>query len=277
MMFRHHLKSLVIFALVHFSSALRIAVAPTEENLPQNGRIAILVRGQAFRSEHLSKSCDLEWQNKQHEATDSFIRNIVEPLEHNGNKVDLFILNGDASCEAFLSLIPKYGNRIASVMEVETRNQGDNMRKTLNQFKHKVGNPDLDQIAKQYDVVMIVRHDMIWKMNVARWPTVDFNKFNFFSECGVSGVQHTFDHCVNDIFHMMPAASFNAFDAVIGTPHCFRGAEHLNAKEEFTNGHGCWRGIADKIGEQQMTFITDWVPQNVLFQRNYSNDIADLF
>jgi len=273
MMFRHHLKSLVIFALVHFSNALRIAVAPTEENLPQNGRIAILVRGQAFRSKHLAKGCDLNWQNVQHEATDSFIRNIVEPLEHSGNKVDLFILNGDTSCEAFQSLIPKYGDRIVSVMEVETQNQGDNMRKTLNQFKDKVGSPD--QIAKQYGVVMIVRHDTIWKMNVDSWPTVDFNKFNFFSLCpkdvkGFSGL------CVNDIFYMMPAAWFNAFDAVVGTRGCFKNGASSRFTEEQSSGHGCWPGIADKINEEQMTFITDWVPGTGITSIREPNPIADM-
>jgi len=263
-MLRQHLQSLVIFALVHSSNALRIGVAPTEKNLPQNGRIAILVRGQAFRSGTYSKSCELKWQNEQHEATDSFIRNIVEPLENNGNKVDLFILNGDTKCkEAFQSLITKYGNRIVSVMEVDTRNQGDNMRKTLNQFKDKVGSPD--EIAKQYDVVMIVRHDTIWKTNIDSWPTADFNKFNFFSLCEAGG-RRGMDHCVNDILHMMPAASFNEFDSVIGQPNCFPDFGH-------GYGHGCWRYIADKIDERQMTFITDWVPADTI---RSPNDIAEL-
>lgn len=239
-----------------------------EDRLPNNGHIAILLRGQAFRNGRLTMGCNDAAIYDQLRATKSLLTHIVDPLEQNHNTVEFFIVNGNSkdACPNFEALVmSKFGNRVKSVMQYNSEDQPDNIRKALEQFKYKAGG--LDNITKRYDLIMIVRHDSEWLTSVNTWPTAEFDKFNFFSLCEEQGsFGGPKEHCVNDNFHMMPGSLWKAFESTVGTEHCF------NAAFRHGSGHGCYPALASRIGENHIAFITDWrPPHRVRDPNNISN------
>lgn len=235
-----------------------------QQRLPKGGHIAILLRGQAFRCGNRSDPT-----NAQLEATDSLMSKIVFPLEQNSNNVEFFVSHN--KCREFESeLLPKFGERIAAISEFDSPDQGTNMRFSLDKFKSKVGG--LENIAKKYDLVMIIRHDQIWHQWLYQWPTANFDKFNFFSQCEPDRLEFGRGgppaNCVNDPFHMMPGSMFSAFDSVAGNAG---GKGCFNKSFKHGCGHGCYPDMETLIGAENITFITNWVPRHSVGE---SNDVS---
>lgn len=238
-----------------------------EDKLPNDGHIAILVRGQAFRTGALTTGCDDAAVSDQLRATESLLTHIVHPLEQKHNTVEFFVLNGNSkdACPNFEALVvPKFGDRVASVTQFNSNHQSDNIRKALDQFNEKAGGAD--KIAKRYDLILIVRHDSEWMTPVNSWPTAEFDKFNFFSRCEKIGGSKK--KCINDIVQVMPGSLWKAFDSTVGTKHCF------NITFRHGSGHGCYPELASRIGDDQIAFITDWRPEHRI--RDSPNNITHL-
>jgi len=237
--------------------ALRVEV--TNSALPKEGHVAILLRGQAFRHGRKSEACQKQQIPAQLNATDSLIDKIVAPLERNQNTVEFFIVNGNSQehCPMFEELLmPKFGKRVAAIRQYESLNQSDSMIAVLEEFRFA-------RDPQQYDLILIVRHDDYWKQSISEWPTADFDKFNLFSECG------EFKACMSDIFFMMPGSRWKGFRDAVGTPRCF--------DNQLTHGHYCGRAILKNIGQDNISFITDWRPKSpVGNQIRQKNGVADL-
>ena len=71
--------------------------ASASTSLPSNGRVAFLVRGEAYRlgGRNLDTAqaggCNEEGAESQNEATHSLLKLLVQPLEARGNQVDMFV------------------------------------------------------------------------------------------------------------------------------------------------------------------------------------------
>lgn len=241
-------------------SALRADIS--SRALPSNGRVAMLLRGQAFRHRQYSHGCDVASVPVQLNCTESLMTHIVAPLEKNHNSVELFVVNGNSkdSCPSFDELLmPKFGNRVVSAKEYESPNQADNMNVVLQEFTANSG-----QFANTYDLIIIVRHDDQWLTSISEWPTAEFDKFNLFSLCEDNGKEF----CVNDNLHMMPGSLWKGFRDAIGTQYCF------NARHRRGLGHNCYPAFAERMGQDNITFITSWRPTWALGVRG-PNGIAE--
>lgn len=202
-------------------------------------------------------------------CTESLMKNIVGPLEDNHNTVDLFVVNGNRKhkCTAFDEFVmPKLGNRVRSVSQYDSKTQADNMVTVLENFRYEVGGQDED-ISNQYDLIVIVRHDQEWKISISEWPNADFHKLNLFSLCEESINGGDKWSCVNDVLHMMPGSLWKGFREAVGTEQCF------NKKHRNGVGHQCFPAFSERVGEDNITFITDWRPT---FGVRDPNDIAQL-
>jgi hypothetical protein len=282
------LRLLWLAELVIPLNALRVEVSNWA--LPRNGRIAILLRGQAFRhwdgaaGGHPPAGCDVgnpDVVAAQLHCTDSLLKNIVAPLEQNHNSVEFFILNGNSkeNCHSFDQLLmPKFGHRVVSVREYDSPDQAHNMKAVLNEFERSVGGHDI--ITKRYDLIIIARHDENWLTSISQWPTAEFGKLNLFSKCEI-GFREKKPHprhcdkrlkktCVNDNFHMMPGSLWEGFRDAVGTAYCF----HPDL-EPFPHGHCCYPDFVERVGQDNITFITDWRPNEEETVRG-PNDIAEL-
>lgn len=263
-------------------NSLRVEV--DNRALPNNGHIAILLRGQAFRHLKGSQGCNVgnpDVVAAQLRCTESLMTNIVAPLEHNHNSVELFIANGNskAHCPSFDELlIPKFGNRVVSVEQYESQDQATSMKAVLHQFERNAGGHDM--ITKRYDLIIIARHDEHWLTSISQWPTAEFDKFNLFSLCeeglGMKMLKMPREHCslhktcVSDTFHMMPGSLWKGFQDAVGTEFCFH-----PSLEPFPHGHCCYTAFSERLGKDNISFITDWRPGSDGHVRD-SNGIAEL-
>jgi hypothetical protein len=212
------------------------------------------------------------------------VENVVKPLEANDNSVDFFVTVGDENCTHTQSLLDLFGSRIRGTNSFTSLDQGSNMRETLNFFKAEVGKQFQAGIMNRYSLIIIARHDLLWEMPMSQWPGVNYDAFNFFSQCeptpnvdplnqglGTRGFSHggPKENCVNDVVHMMRGSQFAAFDAAVGRDCCFM----LTPDSHRSAGHGCYPHVAALLDKgQQISFLTDWRPQHAIREHNaFSN------
>ena len=131
--------------------------------------------------------------------------------------------------------------------------QADSMRFALDLFKNA------STTIAAYNLVMFVRHDMVWTKDIDMWPRpADFSKFSFVPLCqnnqgGVDDWVRIGRSCVNYVMQFMPSKLFQAFDLVVGTPKCF------NSNFRHGDGHECYEAVAQATG-QKPGFATGYVP-----------------
>jgi len=177
--------------------------------LPRNGRVAIVLRGHAFRNAKIG--CNPEQRDYQLAVTGLFVSNVVEPLEKLGNKVDI-IAGIDKHCKMMSEIVELLGHgRILATPDVKALDQSRAMRLALDGFKSAIQGVE---VADQYDLIFIVRHDIIWKQPITVFNT-DFSNLNFADWCKY------FDKCLNDIVQVMPGRIFTVFDSMVNQPGCF--------------------------------------------------------
>lgn len=221
------------------------------QHVPQNGRVVVLFRGQAFRvpwGEKPHPFCVNEAMDSQMNWTRSFLSNVAEPLEANGNKVDIVFTS--PPCEMNKALADLLGwNRIRRTSYFSEENQGDSMRKAMGELKY-----NLD--VQNYDLVIITRHDLIWKVPITSWA-VSFNDFLFVAHCEIGaqpdkgGMDCVFDHV-----QVMPGKYFNMFyDVVVSPGPCFR----------TIDGHQCSLPMKEqlaKVGGKVSLIKGNWRPEH---------------
>eukprot|EP00928_Gymnodinium_smaydae_P004277 TRINITY_DN11474_c1_g1_i1.p1 TRINITY_DN11474_c1_g1~~TRINITY_DN11474_c1_g1_i1.p1 ORF type:complete len:285 (-),score=16.40 TRINITY_DN11474_c1_g1_i1:59-913(-) len=248
----------LFFELIYIVSALGIMNRKVNRepsaDLPRNGRVAILVRGESFRKGRHTSGCnsDADAQAVQLRSTQSLISGVIRPLEELGNKVE--IVATDKSCSLTPALLKLLERWVLKFETVRGEHQGDNMRAALQLFK-----ATLDPV--QYDLVFVVRHDEVFHVPINYWGpgaaaaaslditpetmsflNANFSKMNFFSRCQLrAGEAFGGDLCVYDLIHIMPGRLFPAFDATIGsTPGCF-------FTDPVGNGHNCYRAMSQAM------------------------------
>lgn len=236
---------------------------------PSYGRVAFIVRGEAFRlgGRNLDTSqaggCKKQGAEPQREATQTLLNLMVSPLEARGNRVDMFITetSGEgAPCKMAHTLQEMYQggqNRTLSFKTVARMpSQADSVRLALDFFKEGVSGP----VEDAYDLVLILRHDMVWTMAIDQWPRpADFSKFSFLSSCE----KRAGEKCVSDTFLMMPGSMFAAFDRVAGS----EGSRCFVASFRHGSGHECYDAISKAIGEPPVV-ATDYTPRGSVRRAN---------
>jgi hypothetical protein len=264
-----------LLALPHAFNALD----PEKSNaMPKQIHVAVLMRGQVFRStgRHGLSCLDSEKQT-QLDATESLLENVVKPLEANSNSVEFFVTVGDENCTHTQSLLDKFGGRLRATKIFTSHDQGSNMRETLNLFKEQVGKQfQVSNVMDRYSLIIVARHDLMWEKPMSQWAGVNYDAFNFFSQCQpkpnadpskqgpgkelfVRGGPK--ENCVNDVAHMMHGSQFEAFDAAVGKECCFMfmpngmedhsqkpGGGQLPANQVASlqaAGHGCYSHVAE--------------------------------
>merc|ERR1719240_2108146 len=144
-----------------------------KKSLPHNGRVAILFRGQTFRKWEAGKrfqsggvpACSRDMVELQKNASRTVTDLIIEPLEKRGNKVEVFIT--DTPCKMTNKLVDVLGaERVVKTVTVQTQGQAENMNAALHVLKEAAGGKHgRHNVAHNYNLVIIIRHDMAWKMS----------------------------------------------------------------------------------------------------------------
>ena len=159
---------------------------PLTAGLPQHGRVAVLLRGEAFRCGGKSSyGCCKEAHDPQVHATNSLFKRVVLPLQDHGNKVHVFMseasgfptARGDAHCDMDHDLKVVFPPEVLRVFKPSPRRKGQAaaFRYAMDLFK---ANAD----PASYDLIIIVRHDLFWNAPIHQLPPpADLSKVSFFS------------------------------------------------------------------------------------------------
>mmetsp|Transcript_18497 Transcript_18497/g.46349 ORF Transcript_18497/g.46349 Transcript_18497/m.46349 type:complete len:237 (+) Transcript_18497:29-739(+) len=158
-----------------------------------NSRVAILLRGRAFREVSASHdrrppsagcSGSIAANKSQTLASLSLRNHIVAPLEACGNVVEILITecSRPQGCSRFQQLIlDLYGSRVvASITRCMTKDQLRSVRMSLDLLKSAAD-------KRNYDMIIITRHDIIWAHPITHWRSFNASSFNFLGGC-----------CIND-------------------------------------------------------------------------------
>eukprot|EP00747_Dinoflagellata_sp_TGD_P185537 gnl/TRDRNA2_/TRDRNA2_42111_c0_seq1.p1 gnl/TRDRNA2_/TRDRNA2_42111_c0~~gnl/TRDRNA2_/TRDRNA2_42111_c0_seq1.p1 ORF type:complete len:333 (+),score=12.84 gnl/TRDRNA2_/TRDRNA2_42111_c0_seq1:74-1072(+) len=259
---RHKHEAGPVASAVHVQTLVQGRPDVNSNSYPHSSRIAIVLRGQAFRSGRRESPGCIDTPDsiaRQHNQTQSLLDNIILPLERSKNDVDLYIAES-SQCPLTSKIVALLEGRVKRHTTTHSDNQAHGMRLALDFFK-------LQRKDVKYDLIMVTRLDIQWKEPIDKWPSANFGTFNLFSHCP-SGIIAKMVHCggqsctdphrcVNDILHIMPAKHFDAFDAIVGTPSCFNPKHYLN-----TSGHFCYNSFAAAFGEQNISYVTPWIPVN---------------
>ena len=226
--------------------------------LPQHGRVAVLLRGEAFRCGGKSSyGCCEEAHDPQVHATNSLFKRVVLPLQEYGNSVHVFMseasgfpsARGDAHCDMDHDLQAVFPPEVLRVFKPSPRRSGQAaaFRYAMDLFKAHAD-------PASYDLIIIVRHDLFWNAQIHQLPApADLSKVSFFSRC--SGSDGDLPHCVMDMLVTMPGSKFAAFDGVASTGCCYASGYRHGA------GHGCYNQTVFAL-EAEIGVLTDWRPKN---------------
>jgi len=241
--------------------------------LPQGSRIALLFRGQVFRDRAAQGNrpgCSTvdKAEKAQYLMTKSALNKIVVPFEMASHTVDIYLFDS-SNCSSKLGIIadhfgregegpgvgPFWGNRSRVVFQQSFlgSSQSESMARTLHEFR-KHG-------PEKYRAIFLLRHDLIYKTVVYDWPTVNYDKFNFYSHCEKSHPGYDSEdprQCVVDIIGVMPGKYFAPWQRIVGTGDCFNGKPGKFGRD---CGHFCYNQTAEAIGEENIGFVTDWIPE----------------
>lgn len=234
-------------------------------DVPRNGRIAILIRGQAFRKYSNGQRfrggvppCLEEMTDDQINVSQSLLEKIIVPLQEQNNKVDVVIT--DSPCKLTRKINKLLGSVVLASKQFETSGQADDMAKAIDAFiEAHQGHEKL----KEYDMIFITRHDIEWLMDIRQWEA-DFSKLNFFARCEPGAARNVGgEDCVYDNLHVMPGPLFQAFADTIGKdPGCF-----LTDTDPLGWGHACLNPLTAAL-PGKISFITDWRPSGSVRANN---------
>jgi len=219
--------------------------------LPNGSKIAILLRGQAFRSGgpvRTSRSdhtaCAESHMSDQLRITQSALDNIVLPLELHSHTVDVYLVES-GNCPLLHHVAGLFGARVRVKDTFKGKRQVNGVLKALELFRGRAE-------PESYKVVFMLRFDLLFKTSIYNWPDVNIDAFNFFSRCEASPqttfIEQNFKYCVNDILYVMPGGYVPAFNKMINND-CW-----------FGHGHFCYKHVVELFGEEHVGFITTEIP-----------------
>jgi len=214
--------------------------------LPNCSKIAILFRGQAFRSGGRvnATACTESRVPDQLRITQSALDNIVLPLELHSHTVDIYLVES-GNCPLLHYVAGLFGTRVRVKNRFHGIVQVQGVLKVLEEFRWHA-KPD------SYNVVLMLRFDLIFKTSIYSWPDVNIDAFNFFSPCEVSPSTKAWwdagDGCANDILYVMPGGYVPAFNKMINNV-CW-----------FGHGHLCYKHVVAAFGKEHVGFVTNEIP-----------------
>lgn len=214
---------------------------------PRNGRVAILLRGTAFRNKNNQSRWCQEGDNKsrrlQKLATLSLVEYVILPLEQANNTVDVIVTDHECPLSKPGGLLVSWigEQRVKVVETTEGRDQSTNILFTIDLLSKYSGGSEGDVVAK-YSHVFVMRHDTVFGKPLTAW-NADFSKVVFPFKCpGWNGA--------HDLFHIVPAEYFHRFIKTVDLGQCFQGAD----------GHLCLQAMVWHAGEDSVDTALQWRP-----------------
>lgn len=225
--------------------------------LPHGSRVAVLFRGQVFRGSGMwGGSCNSEPEavKKQLLMTKSAMDKIVLPFEAASHNVDIYLFES-SNCSMLERIVGMLGPRLRFQSSFQGKSQSDSMTRTVKEFK--LHDPE------KYRVIVMLRFDATYKSYINEWPTVNYDKFNFYSHCQRTRDKTKYDPedprvCVNDVMQVMPGKYFDPWQRIVGKGDCFNGHPGPYGRD---CGHFCYNQTAEVVGQENIGFVTDWVPE----------------
>lgn len=209
------------------------------QNIPKGGRIAVLMRGH-FRGGSLLDGCKkLGVSPCQVKATQSFMDKVMMPLQARNNTIDVFVTDipcnmADQLHDTYLPQARFITNNVKALLSRVTFNT---FNETMRFFQDTLNTSKAESV---YDMVIITRHDILWKKSLYASKILNFSNFNFASPCEGGANQ-----CVSDVLQVMPASFFNTFSEsqCFSNDHgynCHASAMKASHEKKASVGYAFW-------------------------------------
>lgn len=246
-----------------------------DDTLPRGGCITVILRGEPFRSTDCDANATDARVQRQLDATGSLFRRIVRPLANLGNDVRLVVTacrsahesSRGSPCDALIQslLLPLFQYEWSSISTLASWNstcvsqhQGAAVSIALEQARHSPRRAE----CKRDDLVILTRHDILWTMDIDRWPTANFSTVVFPSR--LENGSAFGDEGVNDVLIASPGALFVGVADIL--PRCWarwRGPDGVERDDHVPQGHYCGTVIQREL-RVPISVATDWRPKIAL-------------
>ena len=285
-------------ALAHAGASKATSTMTAAEAELASHRVAILLRGQAFRTGTQSDGCNPKTVDHQLMQAKQFMMYVVEPLVRAGKKVRLVITVNNGACSLVPQLMNVYTNftnfepgtvrLIAADTVTVTPSQSAGILNTLKLFQAAAMKPQ-GGAWDRYAAIILARHDLTWHAPITKFLSAENlgRGFYFLSRCEPGATFNGAD-CINDALFAGGSSLFLKFwKHAIGEKDCFVDAAYEKAGDpprtwrgQYHNniGHGCLTWTQAAVGAENVHFLTDWRPDSRLregLEKN-PNPLADI-
>ena len=209
--------------------------------VPHNATIAVLLLGETFRGVTSGNPCTEASIRDQKEATLSYLKNIVRPLQRNNNTVHLFYTQSNCT-KYFTDHMARWLNDTAKAhVTFDSRFTNAPTFYRYEQQNWRMGWRLLSKHAAHVDYVFQGRNDIMVPDPITSWPS-DFSKLLFEQEgrycrsaCNVGGHLRTIKKSCPEYSAVCSATRFAWFPK-----KDLRRIFFISSQQEFTHGYQEW-------------------------------------
>lgn len=240
--------------------------------LPRGGCVTVILRGEPFRSTGCKVNVTDVPVKRQLDATASLFHHIVCPLANLGNNVRLVVTachavhDAHRGCrrEALIQslLLPSFQYDVSTLASWNSTCRSLTQRNAVSIALEQARQSPRQLGCKRDDLVILTRHDILWKMDIDRWPTANFSTVVFPSRLENESLFG--DEGVNDVFISAPGELFASVADIL--PRCWarwkRPGEVHERDDRIQQGHYCGVKIKRELGVP-ISVATNWRPKKL--------------
>lgn len=199
-------------------------------------------RGEIFRGEH--GPCDIKSkfvESQQFNATKSLVSYVLDPLQNDfQNEVDV-VITESSNCYLASHIRQIIGvDRMLGLAKFSAITQGQSVQKAVAALDRIVV-AEKQQFVGTYDLILMVRHDSIFDMNIMWW-NVNMSQIAVTVDCPPEVKEDPFYgwDCVDDQLFAIPGKLWKPFrNVVFSKDGCFDECGIPGDENCHTEGHWC--------------------------------------
>mmetsp|Transcript_20682 Transcript_20682/g.63924 ORF Transcript_20682/g.63924 Transcript_20682/m.63924 type:complete len:368 (-) Transcript_20682:72-1175(-) len=214
-------------------------------------RVALVVRGVAYRDCGHGVACDAKSESAQRYCARSHVRHFVEPAEKLGLRVDVFVAT--YACPNRSDWTQEYRGDAREVVV----DAADAARASSESQLDSVARA-LSMLQRAYDGVVMTRNDLYFLNDLS--PALARQEFLFHADVSagarVAYPAHRNVSAVTDKLHVVPGAALDCFRSAL--PECFNNGDD-DGDPRWISGEHCYEPVARRLGASRVAFLRDCI------------------
>lgn len=244
--------AVVSIACATLAAAAAVAKCSVGRELPDSNRVALVVRGIAFRDCGHGGVCDAVGNEIMMACATSHMSRFVEPLEHSGVEVDILVATYDCPgrTEAWLEKYAKFGRLVTSTRPSDFAGQESQLDSLLRALR-------LIEVA--YAGVLLTRTDLFFLTELGS-SLISEKRFMFHADmtngavyAGLSAVENVTAN--TDKLFWIPNGALSCFLDAVESGECF--ANYDDDDAAWISGERCFPSMRRRLPREEIGFMRD--------------------